>query len=151
MKHPPYIDTIGQVLIVEASNPYWRMFYDTRAIAWDNFYFLKCTQQAHFVHFGKMIFWSHFSKVTDTLGWPIFCALWVQIKKILRWPEDRYISPSISILVLRQPFPAKIWTSLFSIGGQKRPQKIISYAFFNGFRKTSHLYLEVEFICIYLS
>ena len=36
-----------------------------------------------------MIFWSHFSKITDNLGWPIICASWVQIKK--NW-DDRRIS-----------------------------------------------------------
>ena len=106
-----------------------RMFYDTRTIHWDNFEILTCTHQAHFEHFWRINFWVDFFKPTGNLGWPIYCAWWVQIKKNFRWPENKYISPASLILTRRKPFPATVGTTIVVNGVQKRPQKKISYVF----------------------
>ena len=92
--HSPAVEFLNPKLAVRTSYPYCEMFYDTRTIAWDNFYFLRCTHQAHHEHFWKVIFWCHFLKSAFNLEWPIFCAWWPEIKK--NWDGRRvsiYLRP----------------------------------------------------------
>ena len=103
------------------------MFYDTRTLFWNNFEFLRCTHQAHSGNFWERIFCVHFWKSIDNIGWPIFCAWWVQIKNKMRLPGSKYTSPAKSILTRRKPLPAAICTTVDVNGVQKRPQKKISY------------------------
>ena len=106
------------------------MLYDIRTLYWDNFDILRCTHQAHFEYFSKLIFFWPQKNSTVELKWPIYCAWWVQIKKKIKWPEKNYISPACSILTRRKLFPADLRTKQFLHGVQKRPQKKKSYDFF---------------------
>ena len=54
----PYIAVYQRPIIIKKYH-YCGMFYDVRTLYWDNFDIWRCTHQAHFEHFSKLIFFYH--------------------------------------------------------------------------------------------